>query len=732
MWLCKAPRVLSYGPAGTGKTFANLHKINLCALKYPRMRGLIVREVKADLGEILKEFEEYVMHNRACPAHNGEGPCRPPCPGRKIKKIGGERNHRQRYEYPNGSEIVVGGMDSGDRVMGPSYDMIVVIEGTQVSETNTTKLASRLRNNKMPYRQLLVDCNPRHPQHHLWAGANKVPPLYVAFKSSHKDNPQYWDAKANDWTPLGREYVLGTLAGFTGVERAWFYEGNWQAALGVVYPGFDQNTHVIKTDGGDKPFHIPSEWRRLRAIDFGIKNPFSCLWIAVDPDDRMYVYRELYMTGRIVEDHAAQINLLSAGEKIEATIADPADAEGRATLARHGIQTVPGQNAIVAGIQKVTARLRPRKDGKPGLYLVDTSLVEMDSTLSAKKHPIRLRDEFDSYSYPEEKPDAPRSDREEPLDKYNHAMSALRYAVVYLDGLDDAIRAFPEATTHKIKATIRPDLFRGTLEWVMSRDRDAMIRSRKPCLFLEDNDAGPWKFWCGIDEDPVTKTFRPLQTATYSIGSSLIQTPQGYRLAVCVSRKETREQVAEAVIEDTTPEEAARLLAALGYWFGGHEGTGIAFNIWEGNVPGTVMGRQIIRLGYPWLYYHSDTDKRNAKPTDKYGWKATDERAERLMIECRRSLATGIYSMRGEETATACERMVLYESGGMGPWDAKDNRADDTSVTRAQAVALALSVYGLDQCSACNPPKRVPVRGTTAYEEARLDREADKDKNRLW
>jgi hypothetical protein len=63
----------------------------------------------------------------------------------------------------------------------------------------------------------------------------------------------------------------------------------------------------------------------------------------------MFMYREIYMTHRLVEDHAngrlsedgtkefLGINDLSADEKIEATVCDH-DLEDRMTLERHGIR----------------------------------------------------------------------------------------------------------------------------------------------------------------------------------------------------------------------------------------------------------------------------------------------------------------------------------------------------------------------------------------------------------
>src|SRR5262245_31649383 len=81
----RAPELLLSGPAGTGKSRAILEKLHLCALKWPGMRGLIVRKTRASLSESgLVTFEEKVL-----PAHSG------------IKRA--SRRYRQLYKYPNGS-----------------------------------------------------------------------------------------------------------------------------------------------------------------------------------------------------------------------------------------------------------------------------------------------------------------------------------------------------------------------------------------------------------------------------------------------------------------------------------------------------------------------------------------------------------------------------------------------------------------------------------------------------
>jgi hypothetical protein len=199
--------------------------------------------------------------------------------------------------------------------------------------------------------------------------------------------------------------------------------GRWVSAEGAVY-AFDARLHLVD------PFPIPAAWPRYRAIDFGYSNPFVCLWAATDPDGRIYVYRQWYKSGMLVEDHARRIVRADKGERITATVADH-DAEDRATLERHGVKTIAATKAISPGIQAVQQRLRVAGDGKPRLYVLRDSLLERDEALAAKRQPVSVEQEFDAYTWPKDQSGRPV--KEEPVDLYNHAMDALRYLVAYLD-----------------------------------------------------------------------------------------------------------------------------------------------------------------------------------------------------------------------------------------------------------------------------------------------------------
>lgn len=399
---CRDDEILIEGPAGTGKTRGVLEKMHLALSKYPGSRGLICRKTRASMTQsVLVTFEEKVI-----PV------------GWKRDKI--QRKNRSSYPYPNGSELVVGGLDDPDKIMSTDYDMIGLFEGTEATLDDHEKLTSRLRNWVIPYNQLIVDCNPGAPTHWLNVRANEK--VMRRILSRHQDNPRLWDARTGRWTERGATYIA-KLDRLSGARLQRLRYGKWAMQEGMVYEDWDAAVHHIDR------FEIPADWRRIRSIDFGYTNPFVCQWWAIDDDGRMYMYREIYMSQRLTSEHADLINALSEGENIEDTICDH-DAQERAVLESKGIWTMPADKRVELGIQKVVERLKRAGDGKPRLYILRDSLVERDESLDKK--PASTVEELDGYHYPPSRDG--HNEKEHPVKKDDHGMDAKRYAVMYEDG----------------------------------------------------------------------------------------------------------------------------------------------------------------------------------------------------------------------------------------------------------------------------------------------------------
>lgn len=400
--------IILTGPAGTGKSIGILHKLHTLAEQYPNARILILRKSRASLTESgMATFEERVLPENH-PARNGAR-------GQRI-----ERKNRSAYHYPNNSRIVVDGMDEPTRLFSTEYDIIYWQECNEGTLEEWESLLRAIRNNKMPVQQLLGDCNPDVPHHWIMQRSNAK--ALCLLESKHEDNPALWDGNA--YTPFGRQYIFEALDKLTGVRRERLRFGRWVAADGVVYEDYSSSIHVLDS------FDIPDSWQRYRVIDFGYTNPFVCQWWASDPDGILYLYREIYFTGRIVKDHATIIKTHSTDEAYVATLADH-DAEDRATLHAEGIFTLAAPKNVRAGIEAVQSRLRVLENGKARLYLLRDALIEADPSLIKNHKPHCTAMEFVEYIYPKDVTGKPN--KEEPVKNHDHGMDSMRYLVMWLE-----------------------------------------------------------------------------------------------------------------------------------------------------------------------------------------------------------------------------------------------------------------------------------------------------------
>ena len=380
---CRASEVLLSGPAGTGKSRAALEKLHLWCDNLPNIRALIVRKTRESLTEsALVTFEEKVV-----PANHF------------VLRTGGQRKMRQSYHYRNGSVIVVGGMDKPGKIMSTEYDYIFTQESIELTENDWESLTTRLRNGVAPYQQLLADTNPDRPTHWLKKRCDAGKTLML--ESRHEDNPVLWDK--GRWTPGGLSYIA-KLDALTGPRKQRLRYGRWVQAEGVVYDGWDAALHVIDR------FPIPMDWPRYWSVDFGFTNPLVIQFWAVDPDGRLYLYREIYQTQTLIEDAAREvlriIGVSADGDWSRATEPAPQevvcdhDAEGRATLERYlKIGTTAAWKDVQPGIQAVAARLRKAGDRRPRLFILRDSLVRRDGRLVEAKKPTCTAEEVDGYCF---------------------------------------------------------------------------------------------------------------------------------------------------------------------------------------------------------------------------------------------------------------------------------------------------------------------------------------------
>lgn len=414
--------VIIAGSAETGKTYAACYFLDAVLRQYPHTQAVLARKVRDTIvPTVLQTFLKIVSQRLDVVSYGGKKP--------------------EWFDYSNGSRLWLAGLDDPGKALSSERDIVYVNQCEELNLADWETLGTRAtgRAGNMPYSLMLGDCNPQGKTHWIVNRSS----IHL-MRSIHKDNPTLFD---DSGTPTAQgEKTLSILSRLSEPRRSRLFLGLWVSAEGQVYKEYDSEKHLISC------FTIPVDWPCIRVIDFGFTNPFVCAWYAYDAKcNRLYRYREIYTTNVLVEDHARKIaecegwefdvkqqlrtwhRPINERENIIATICDH-DAEDRATLIRYGIDNVPAFKAIKLGIEAVQNRLLYRIDSNDyGLYFMCDSLVEIDQALKDAYLPTCTEDEIAGYVWEQGKDGKPA--KEQPVDKNNHGMDVLRYAVTFVDSI---------------------------------------------------------------------------------------------------------------------------------------------------------------------------------------------------------------------------------------------------------------------------------------------------------
>ncbi len=449
--------VLVSGPAGTGKSRACLEKIFAVCMLTPNTRALLLRKTARSLGSTaLVTWRNFVVKEAL---ETGE-----------VVYYGGSSQEAAQYRFKNGSTVTIGGLDNPTRIMSSEYDIVYVQEATEITITDLEFIKTRLRNWRISFQQLIMDCNPAGDKHWLKLRCNDGKTKLI--HSRHEDNPRLFDECSEDAegaiayagsstgyvcvTARGKAYI-GILDSLTGVRYKRLRLGLWVSAEGIIYEEFDPAVHVLpwEYDAEGNRLPLPADWPRYWVIDFGYVHPFVWKCYAQGPDGELYMYREIHMTRRVVEEHAAQIMSIVTKEETEtwydhfngvyrsrtttvwiepmpdAVICDW-DAEGRKTFERHtGIGTVKALKWVDDGIDLHKARLKiDPKTGECGFYLMQDALVEVDEYARENLMPTCTEEEYASYVW-KVSPDG--RTKPEPVKLDDDGMDCDRYMTMHLD-----------------------------------------------------------------------------------------------------------------------------------------------------------------------------------------------------------------------------------------------------------------------------------------------------------
>ena len=297
----KESEVLFGGAAGGGKSFGQMVDALLFALIYPGSKQLILRRTFAELDKSLIRLSlslfprEIYTFNAS--SHTGK--------------------------FKNGSCLDFGYCAAENDVyqyQSAEYDVIRFDELTHFTEGQYLYLISRVRGANSYPKQIKSSTNPGGVGHG-WVKERFVDrgehnkPFLGSDGMSRIFIPSLLDD--NEFLTRGDPKYKERLLALPERERKALLYGDWNIFDGQYFCEFRSDVHVIS------PFEIPKGWRKYRTVDYGLDR-LACLWIAVSPDMKFYVYRE-YCESNLPISEAAKAILQRTPdtEDIYATLAPP-------------------------------------------------------------------------------------------------------------------------------------------------------------------------------------------------------------------------------------------------------------------------------------------------------------------------------------------------------------------------------------------------------------------------
>ena len=293
--------VLFGGAAGGGKSYGQMVDALLFALNYAGSKQLILRRTFSELEKSLIRTSLALF----------------------PKEIYSFNSSSHTGKFKNGSIIDFGYCATENDVyqyQSAEYDCIRFDELTHFTEAQYVYLISRVRGANGFPKQIKSSTNPGGVGH-SWVKARFIDPAPFGKSFTGEDGmkrvfiPSLLDD--NSFLMASDPGYKKRLSALPERERKALLFGDWNIFEGQYFNEFNHNKHVCT------PFSIPADWRKYRAIDYGLDR-LVCLWIAISPDGAAYVYREFCESNLPIGQAASGIcERTPKGEDIYATLAPP-------------------------------------------------------------------------------------------------------------------------------------------------------------------------------------------------------------------------------------------------------------------------------------------------------------------------------------------------------------------------------------------------------------------------
>ena len=303
---------------------------------------------------------------------------------------------------PSGARIRLGHCQHEDSIyqyQGDEFHYVGVDEAGRLTPKQYLYIFSRLRSVDPAIRPLFrATSNPGGPCHAFLKNRFKIGnilPETTIFE-------EFLNTETGEVMKVSRAFVPATvydnptlmkadpgyiqrLLQLPEIEKQRLLYGDWSAFAGQFFHELNVEVH------GFEDFEIPQEWEVYRCFDWGYAKPWCCLWIAVDFDGTLWIFRELY-GAKGEEDVGVRMTATEVARrireaeremkrKIHIGPADPSIWSRRPQkdgtmgisvadeMGAEGIWWIKADNDRKQGWHQMHTRLSVDEEGRPGVYI---------------------------------------------------------------------------------------------------------------------------------------------------------------------------------------------------------------------------------------------------------------------------------------------------------------------------------------------------------------------------
>ncbi len=381
-----------YGGGGSGKSHFVVQKMIYKYLKYPNRKCLVIRKIGNTLRDSIYALFKSVLSDW------------------NLYEDIEFRDTLLTIAFPNGSQFIFKGLDDSEKIKSiANIDDIIIEEATDITVEDFSQLNLRLRS-KNPYNQIHLMYNPVSKSNWVfeyWHNRKLDLSTTMVLHTTYRDNrflpADYIYAMEEMKETNPTYYKIYALGEFATLDKLVFT--NWQVHSFDYHELIRENKNIKAVFG----------------LDWGYTNdPTAFICALIDEvDKRIYLFNEFQERGLLNNQIAQKITDMGFGKEI--IIADGAEPKSIDELYRNGIIRIKsakkGADSILNGIQ----------------------FIQQHEVII---HPncVHIAEEFQNYTWQKDKNGIYIN---KPIDKYNHGIDALRYALEGTNHTSNKLKVLP-------------------------------------------------------------------------------------------------------------------------------------------------------------------------------------------------------------------------------------------------------------------------------------------------